>query len=94
MVSVRPCYVTYGTFKDANDARILIMIAVFLENCGLSISGCNNTGFLSLGGGGVERICSKIGCTHYNNRNEVYSYAFQASLKKLSTELHCTLGKE
>jgi len=46
------------------------------------------------GGGEVERICIKIGCTHYNNRNEVFSYAFQASLKKLSTELHCTLGKE
>jgi hypothetical protein len=50
--------------------------------------------FYLRGGGGVERICTKIGCTYYTSRNKVFRYAFQASLKKLFTELHCTLGEE
>jgi hypothetical protein len=35
------------------------------------------------GGWGVERICTKIGYKRYNNRNKVFMYAFQASLKRL-----------
>jgi hypothetical protein len=97
MVSIIPHCVTYRTFRDSSDARILFAIAAFffpLENCGLSISGCNSTGFISMGGEGrVERICTKIGYTHYKDRNSVFRRVFQALLKKRFTDFLRTLGK-